>query len=631
MIDAAKFTEFKVSGNLPSPEGSALKVLELCQRDNVTLPEIIQVMRVDPVMVGRVLKLANSAAFGRPRPAVALTPDILMSVGIQSVRQVVLAFSLISGNRQGRCPGFNYEAFWSHSAATGVATQLLGAATRAAPPAELFTVGLLSNIGRLALAALYPVRYGELLAQAGGQLSAALTALEMEDFGHTHLDIAAAMMQDWGLPKLFTDAVLFHETPELADFDAASRSYRLVRCLHLGARMADNCFMPKQERGKEFFKLLPLAQTLGIANGDLAKLGDQMLREWIDWSTLLEIAAHEVAPFSTLDVTPESSVTVAQEALKHLTILVVDDDPTVRLLLQKLLTAAGHTVHVVGDGREGLAQAARCQPQVVITDLLMPHCNGFQLIQGLRQAELGRSIYIMVLTTIDDEVRLAKALDLGADDFITKPVEGKLLQARLKAGMQTFGEQQVLRHEHEELRRRLQELSIANQRAREAALTDDLTGLYNRRYAMERLAQEWAEAERSHRPLSVLMLDVDHFKQVNDQHGHDVGDAVLRQFADTLRRFSRAQDVTCRFGGEEFLVITTDTALDGALLLAERFRMAVERKALTATGISLHLTVSIGVAEKRVTHANIDQLIKAADDALYRAKHHGRNHVEAAA
>jgi diguanylate cyclase (GGDEF)-like protein len=633
MIDPDKFTELKASGDLPSPKGSALKVLELCQRDNVTLPEIIQVMQVDPVMVGRVLKLANSAAFGRPRPAVALTPDILMSVGIQSVRQVVLAFSLISGNRQGRCPGFDYEIFWSHSAATGVATQLLGAATRAAPPAELFTVGLLSNVGRLALAALYPERYGELLAQSGGQFSAALTALELEEFGHTHLDIAAAMMRDWGLPKLFTDAVLFREAPELAHFDAESRSSRLVRCLHLGARMADICFMPQAERGREFRKLPPLAQALGIADGSLATLGDQMLREWAGWSALLEIAAHEVAPFSTLDMTPANDLTtaVAQEILKHLCILVVDDDPTVCLLLQKFLTAAGHTVHVARDGREGLAQAVRYQPQLVITDLLMPRSDGFQLIQGLRQTELGRSTFIMVLTTVEDEAQLAEAFDLGADDYITKPVEGKLLQARLRAAMRIIRDQQELRHEHDELRRRLLELSIANQRAQDAALIDVLTGLHNRRYAMERLAQEWAEAGRSGRPLSVLMLDIDHFKQVNDRHGHDVGDAVLRQFADTLRDFSRAQDVTCRIGGEEFLLIATDTALKGALLLAERIRVAVERQPLAANEVSLHLTVSIGVAERGISHANIDQLIKAADDALYRAKHLGRNRVGAAA
>jgi diguanylate cyclase (GGDEF)-like protein len=629
MLDQAQFIELKASGNLPSPRGSALKVLELCQRDNVTLPEIIHVLQVDPAMVGRVLKLANSAAFGRPRPAVAITSDVLMSVGIQSVRQVVLAFSLVSGNRKGRCPGFDYEVFWSRSAATGVATQLLGAATRAAPPAELFTVGLLANVGRLALAALHPERYGELLAQAGGQFNAALTRLEREAFGHTHLDVAAAMMLDWGLPKLFADTVLFHETPELADFAAGSRSARLVGCLYLGARMADLCFMPQSERGKEFLKLLPPAQELGIADGNLAPLGDQMLREWKDWSVLLEIAAPEVLPFSSLEITAGNTVTADPETLEHFTILVVDDDPTVCLLLQKLLTAAGHTVHVARDGSAGLAQALLHQPQLVITDLLMPQRSGLQLIQSLRQTELGRSIYIMVLTTLDDDDKLAEAFDLGADDYITKPVEGKLLQARLKAGMRIIREQQLLRQEHEELRRRLLELSISNQRAQEAALTDVLTGLYNRRYAMERLTQEWAEAERGRRPLSVLMLDIDHFKEVNDNHGHGVGDAVLRQFADTLRIFSRAPDVTCRFGGEEFLLIATDTALKGALLLAERIRSSVERKVLAATGTPLHLTVSIGVAEKSATQANIDQLIKAADDALYRAKQHGRNRVEA--
>lgn len=141
-----------------------------------------------------------------------------MSVGIQSVRQVVLAFSLVSGNRHGQCPGFDYDVFWSRSAATGVATQLLG---------------------------------------------------------------------------------------------AESRNSRLVNCLHLGARMADLCFMPQTERGKEFRKLPPLAQNPGIADGNLAALGDQMLREWADRSVLLEITAHDVAPFSTLDITiPHSAGSV---------------------------------------------------------------------------------------------------------------------------------------------------------------------------------------------------------------------------------------------------------------------------------------------------------------------------------
>ena len=630
MLDPNQFIELKASGNLPSPKGSALKVIELCQHDNVTLPEIIQVLQIDPAMVGRILKLANSAAFGRPRPAVALTPDVLMSIGIQSVRQVVLAFSLVAGNREGHCPGFDYELFWSRSAANGVAAQLLGAATRAAPPAELFTVGLLANIGRMALAALHAERYGALIAEAGGQFAPLLTTLEQKAFGHTHLDVAAAMMRDWGLPKLFTDAVLFHEAPQLADFGIESRSGRLAYCLKLATQLADLCFLPQQERGPEFFKLLPQAKELGIPDGNLVALGDQMLREWKDWSAMLELGVREVAPFSTLEAGADTQQAVDPNALRHLSILVVDDDPTVCLLLKKLLAAAGHTVHVARDGHEGLGLALQYQPQLVITDLMMAQHDGLQLIRNLRQTEFGRSIYIMVLTILDDEDKLAEAFDCGADDYLIKPVESKPLLARLKAGMRMIREQQTLRQEQEELRRRLLELSIANQRAQEAALTDVLTGLYNRRHAMQRLAQEWAEAERGHRPLCLLALDIDHFKSVNDKHGHDTGDAALRQFAEILRVFSRTPDVPCRFGGEEFLLIAPDTPLEGALNLAERIRLAVQDKPLVAGDVSLRLTVSIGVAEKSAKHANIDQLIKSADEALYHAKQNGRNRTEKA-
>lgn len=631
MLDPAQFIELKASGNLPSPKGSALRVLELCQREDVTLPEIIHVMQIDPATVGRILKLANSAAFGRARAVVALTPDVLMSIGIQSVRQVVLAFSLVSGNRHGQCPGFDYELFWSRSAATGVATQLLGATTRAAPPAELFTVGLLANVGRLALAALHHERYSQLLSKAGGQFAPELTVLEKEAFDYSHLDVAAAMMRDWGLPKLFADAVLFHEAPKLAEFGSSSRNARLINCLHLGARMADLCFLPQAERATQFLTLLPLAQELGIADSNLATLGDQMLHEWKEWSALLEISVREVTPFSTLLVSTEDTAVSSAEALKHLTVLIVDDDAAACSSMQGLLTAAGHTVHVAHNCHEGLAQALHHQPQLLITDFLTARKDSLQLIRSLRQTEIGRSIYIIILTVADDDDMLDQAFDLGVDDYITKPVEGKLLQARLRAGMRIIGEQQVLRQEQEELRRRLLELSITNQRAQEAALTDVLTDLYNRRYAMERLVQEWADAERGHRPLSVLMLDIDHFKPINDNHGHDVGDAVLRQFAEILRAFSRTPDVPCRFGGEEFILIAPDTSLKGALHLAERIRLAVEHKTLMADGVTVRLTVSIGVAEKMATHASLDQLIKSADGALYHAKQNGRNRVEQAA
>ena len=631
MIDPGRFVELKASGNLPSPRGAALKVIELCQRENVTLPEIIQVLQLDPAMVGRVLKLANSAAFGRPRPVVALTPDVLMSIGIQAVRQVVLAFALVSDNRHGRCPGFDYEAFWSRSVATGVAAQLIGAATRAAPPTELFTVGLLVDIGRLGLAALYPDRYGDLLARAGGPYSPKLDAMERETFGHDHLEVAAAMMRDWGLPKLFTDAVLFHRSPKDAEFGAESRSARLANGLNLATMLAEVCFVPETQRTAAFARLRPLGERLGIGDGNLAALGDQMLREWKEWGALLEVTVQDIPSFTTLEAQAEpAAAREGGEQRDAFTILVVDDDPTVRLLLQKLLAGAGHAVHLARDGREGLVQALQHQPQIVITDLVMGEQGGLQLIRQLRQTDIGRSIYIMVLTVFDDDEKLSEAFDTGADDYLVKPVVAKSLLARLKAGMRTIREQQSLRREQEELRRRLLELSIANQRAQEAALTDVLTGLYNRRHAIDRLAQEWAEAERGHRPLCILSIDIDHFKAVNDTHGHDVGDAALRQFAEILRAFSRAADVACRFGGEEFLLIAPDTPLEGAVNLAERIRRAVEAKPLVAAGVSLRLTASVGVAEKAPHHANIDQLIKSGDEALYQAKQNGRNRVERA-
>ena len=454
MLDPGRFAELKDSGNLPSPKGPALKVIQLCQRDNAPLPEITRVLQIDPAMVGRILKLANSAAFNRQRPAAALTPDILMSIGIQAVRQVVLAFSLVSGNRNGPCPGFDYQVFWSRSAATGVATQLLSAATRAAPPADLFTVGLLANVGRMALAALHPARYGELLVQAGGQFSRALTALEGAAFGYTHLEIAAAMMKDWGLPKLFADAVLFHEAPALSEFDPSSRSAKLVNCVHLGARMADLCFMQESMRAAEFRQLALLASALGIAEGSFTALCDQMLLEWAEWGALLEIPVHEVAAFSTLLPAPSDAAGTDPAALKQLRILIVDDDQTVCLLLQKLLTAAGHSVHVARDGREGLEQALQQQPQLVIADLFMAHHGGLQFIKALRQTEPGQSIYIIALSIPDDEDKLTQALQLGADDYITKPVEGKQLQARLNVGMRIIGRQQALQQERDALRRR---------------------------------------------------------------------------------------------------------------------------------------------------------------------------------
>lgn len=636
MLNDEKYAALKSAGILPSPKGAALKIIELCQRSSVSLPEIIHVIQADPGLTGRVLKMANSPAFARPRPAVSLSPDVLMSIGTQSLHQLVLAFSLVSANREGHCRNFDYEGFWSQSVAMGVAAQLLGAAVRVAPPVEVFTCGLLAQIGQLALSAIHPEQYSELLTRLHEQPEQTADALEEQAFGLTHTQIAAAMMADWGIPKLFTDAVLFHETPQTANFPEDSRNARLVWCLHLAKQMADSCFMDDMQRAAQLPELFPAGEKLGISAATLVTMGDQMLVEWKEWSALLEITAPNVSAFTDLKTDecmppgPEAQQEPVAEEGFTVSILLVDDDPASLLMVKGLLTQAGHTVLTASNGRDALRMFLEFQPRILITDWIMPEMTGLQLIKVLRETEPGRRMYAMVLTVLQEKENLALAFDAGADDFIVKPIDPTVLKARLKTGLRVIKMQQEVEADRKSLRRVAENLTIAHQHAQETALTDSLTGLYNRRYAMERLEQEWDATERNRQPMSLMMLDIDQFKQVNDTYGHDTGDAVLKHCAETLRELSRSPDVACRIGGEEFLLLAPGTTLDGAMQYAERIRASFKAKSMAIPGANLRLTFSIGVAQKSAATANLAQLLKQADDALYLAKHEGRNRVIAA-
>jgi len=623
MLDPAQFIEIKASGKLPSPGGIALKVMELCERDNVTLPEIIKVLQTDPVMVGRILKIANSAAFSRKRPAAALTIDVIMSIGIKTLRQVVLAFSLMSKPRSGEHNNFEYDLFWSHSIATGVATQLLGEAAKLAPAAEMFTLGLLSNIGQLAMATFHSPRYGELIAKTTDQFTSEIIALEDTEFGYTHWEVSAAMMFDWGVPKLFTNAVLQHSN--LDDLDLSLRASKLAICLNLSTQLALLCFMPESARAAEFSKLKPFLEPLDLPNEIVESFVEKLMQDWKEWNAILEISPQ------TLRRTPKqaSGVETAEVASNNepakISILIVDDDPATCLLLKKILLSLGHIVYVAHDGDEGYTQALAVKPDIVITDIMMPKRNGLEMIKSLRETELGRFLYILVLTMLDDKNKFEEAFSLGADDYISKPIDKQLLQARLLAGKRIVIEHQKLRSELEQMQGRLLDASISNLKAQEEALTDVLTGLYNRRHALNRLNQEWSISARNQQNLSVIMIDIDHFKQINDRFGHDVGDQVICMFADILRENERVADIPCRFGGEEFIVILPGTPLAGARLLAERIISSAANKKINVSNVALNMTVSIGVAEKLSIHPNMDALIKDADKALYRAKQSGRN------
>ncbi|RYG56990.1 MAG: diguanylate cyclase, partial [Alphaproteobacteria bacterium] len=232
----------------------------------------------------------------------------------------------------------------------------------------------------------------------------------------------------------------------------------------------------------------------------------------------------------------------------------------------------------------------------------------------IRTVEHSRNLPIILMADGGDKPRVVRALDLGVNDFISRPIERNELKARVRT--------QIRRHRYAmELRQ-----SVNNSIA--LAVTDDLTGLYNRRYFDRHLNILLGKAQEQERNLAVMILDIDHFKSVNDTYGHDVGDVVLKEFSARVKRNIRGVDLACRFGGEEFVVLMPDTDVSNAELVAERVRQAIGEKSFEINASRpLTVTVSVGVSFNETGADTPESLIKRADLALYRAKREGRNRV----
>jgi two-component system cell cycle response regulator len=269
-------------------------------------------------------------------------------------------------------------------------------------------------------------------------------------------------------------------------------------------------------------------------------------------------------------------------------------------------------------------------PRLTVTDLMMPKMDGIALCKSLRGSAAGRQMQVIMLTGCEEEESLVGALEAGADDYVIKPVRPRELLARVRAAHRTILLQDQLRRDKEELRRYAAELAFANRKLQEAALQDHLTGLPNRRCAMERLAQEWAASVRTGQPLACIFVDIDEFKQVNDRHGHDVGDLVIRETGVILKAAARECDVVCRIGGEEFITICRDTDVEGAARLAERARQQLEQRGYGVPGLDGRVTLSAGVAIRSPSMCRPGDLLNAADAAVYAAKKAGRNCVKLA-
>jgi len=296
-------------------------------------------------------------------------------------------------------------------------------------------------------------------------------------------------------------------------------------------------------------------------------------------------------------------------------ILAAEDNPVFQTVLRGMLTKWGYEVIIAKDGIEALrALQAENAPRLALLDWMMPGIDGVDVCRRVRSMGREPYIYILLLTARTDSDDLVAGMDAGADDYLTKPFNAPELRARLRAG------QRIL-----ELQAQLLE---AREALRLEATHDGLTGLLNRRAVLGLLQVELERAMREKQPLAVLMLDLDHFKEINDRFGHLAGDAVLRDAANRMRNSVRSYDSVGRYGGEEFLVVLPGGNGEAALAQAERLRLAMANEPFSFSGEGQKVTCSIGVTWHRgMTPCDADSLVREADLGLYAAKEAGRNRV----
>jgi two-component system, cell cycle response regulator len=641
-----RFEELRHMGQLPSPAGVGLRILQLVQKEEFSLDDLVALIQGDPALTGKLLRAANSPLMGG-LSRIASVRDASVRLGTQVVVNLSLGFSIITHERHGRCENFDYDRFWSLSLVHGVAAQALGRACGLASPSHAFTCALLIRVGQLALASTYPAEYATVLSNVRGRPAGALLRAETETFQIDHQEVAAELFSEWGLPQIFGQAAgrwqsVRHDEeladPELRDLISIMRGAEVIAEMCVGGTQPQEFWYPLLANCR-------LPQALSLE--ELVELVNRVAFEWMEWGDLLGVPARRLEAFdagalhaalrasagSPLEAAPQSVVTastmpsVSPEGAERMRVLAVDDDPVSLRLLVHHLSRAGFDVVTATDGAEALRVAVDKSPQIVVADWMMPLVDGIELCKQLHAFEAGRRMYIVLLTGRDGDDRVVEAFEAGVDDYVTKPFNPRILLARVSAGQRAVLQRRELELKTKEVERQKNTLSILSRRLEIAAHTDVLTGLSNRRICMERLQEEWQRSLKTALPFSVVLADIDHFKRINDQFGHDAGDQVLREVAAVLSRTTRLEDFCARIGGEEFLVLCRGTDGAGAARFAERLRAAVASQVINTNAFSGQVTFSIGVAQREASMTRPDELLKLADLALYDAKLAGRNRV----
>jgi diguanylate cyclase (GGDEF)-like protein len=679
--------ELKASGNLPSPTGIALTILEMARDPLVSTDELANVLQGDPALTGQVLKYANSAESGARVHVIALR-DALMRLGLAQVRQLCLSFSILANARSGPCAVFDYERYWTRSLAMAVSCQAIARLARTLNPDEGFTCGLLAHIGRLAMASVYPDDYAEILARWNRGTPEELAALEKGITGLTHTDAAAAILEDWRLPAHVVTAARCQEDGSWITgapvAPATDHGRQLGRVLHAAGLAADICVETGPRRHLMVLGFVKAGLSLGFDELSWISMYDEILAEWERMGDVLDIVTSHVPSLETLvakaraqgeiiddrgrareggagattmpasrlpraagpavmaatlaadaaAVTPtaapsgdDAEIPAVKAPNPGLDILVATDSAIEMKVLTRKLQQLGHRITGAADGRQALELALKTAPQLILSDWMLPKLDGLELCRMLRSSPQTQGIYFIINTSNDTGEEVVAGFEAGINDYVVKPLDHRILAARLRGASQVIQLREQSLRDREEMRRQLSHINKLNRKLESLAMEDQLTGLPNRRAGLEFLDETWSRATRSGETMVVMLLDIDHFKKVNDTWGHDAGDVVLQRTAVAMRGAVREYDKVSRYGGEEFLVVCPGADVKFATDIGNRIRLAVERNRIETPVFTGGVTISIGVSVRGPEHQSTRDLLREADEALYAAKEAGRNKV----
>ncbi|MBL4733148.1 MAG: PleD family two-component system response regulator [Rhizobiaceae bacterium] len=397
--------------------------------------------------------------------------------------------------------------------------------------------------------------------------------------------------------------------PEMDGFEVCSRLKSNPKTMHIPIVMVTALDQPSDrvrglECGADDFLTKPvndLALTTRVKSLVRLKLVTDELR--------MRAASGE-----TMDIDPLTSAEQINNSSIRGKIVMIDDRVSSYERMVKYLSRE-HDVEVITDPQEALFRVAENNYDVVMVSMTLDGFDSLRLCSQLRSLERTRSLPILVVANDDQESQISRALEMGVNDYISRPLDKNELLARIRT--------QIRRKRYNDC------LKDSVQNTIEMAVTDGLTGLHNRRYLDSHLATLFEKARVKKSPLSTIMCDIDHFKKVNDTYGHDVGDEVIREFAERLKKCVRSVDLASRYGGEEFVVVMPDTDVALASIVAERIRASIaDHPFIVEKGAKqLTVTISIGVSSIEPDDEDPQKLLKRADIGLYAAKKNGRNQV----